>query len=124
MRILLADDQASVRSALRLLLEQSLNGEIVGECADATSLLQTIAHAEPDVILLDWELPGLPAVQLMRLLRFEKPGVSIIALSSRPEASRQAVSAGVDAFVSKNAPPEILQTAVKQLEVRGTPANE
>ncbi|MBE2201252.1 MAG: response regulator transcription factor [Anaerolinea sp.] len=113
MRILLADDQVTVRSALRLLLEQEPHVEIIGESADATAVLQAIERVEPDLILLDWELPGLSPVQLLRLLRYERPLLRIIALSSRPEARKRALAAHVDAFVSKSAPPEELLAAVR-----------
>jgi DNA-binding NarL/FixJ family response regulator len=113
MRILLADDQVTVRSALRLLLEQEPQVEIIGESADATAVLQAIERVEPDMILLDWELPGLSPVQLLRLLRYERPLLRIIALSSRPEARKRALAAHVDAFVSKSAPPEELLAAVR-----------
>lgn len=113
MRILLADDQITVRSALRLLLEEEPQVEIIGESADATAVLQAVERAEPDLILLDWELPGLSPVQLLRLLRYERPLLRIIALSSRPEARKRALAAHVDAFVSKSAPPEELLAVVR-----------
>lgn len=112
MRILIADDQTNVRSALRLLLEQASNIEVVGEVADATSLLLLLETRRPDLLLLDWELPGLPADHLLRLLRFEQPHLQVLALSSRPEAQQEADSAGVDGFVSKGDPPEAVLTAL------------
>lgn len=117
MRVLLADDQVQVRAALRFLLEQAMALEIVAECADATAVLEAVNRLKPDLILLDWELPGLPISQLLRLLRFEYAGLRIIAMSSCPEAKRLALAAVVDAFISKSAPPEELLTAVrKQIE--------
>ncbi len=106
MRVLLADDQINVRSALHLVLAQITDLQIAGEAADAVSLLQAVAQKKPDLVLLDWELPGLPASQLLRLLKFERPSLQIIAMSSRPEAEKQALDAGVDAFMSKSEPPE------------------
>jgi DNA-binding NarL/FixJ family response regulator len=112
MRVLLADDQAKVRSALRLLLEQQPDVEILGEAVDTTGLLDWVKATTPDVILLDWELPGLPAVALLPLLHFHQPGLQIVALSGRPEARRAALEAGVNAFVSKGEPPERLLTTM------------
>lgn len=106
MRILLADDQINVRSALHLVLAQITDLQIAGEAADAASLLEAVAQKQPDLVLLDWELPGLPPSQLLRLLKFERPSLQIIAMSSRPEAEQQALDAGVDAFMSKSEPPE------------------
>lgn len=91
---LLADDQAQVRSALRLLLEQETGFQVVGEAADATGLLLAVTEKAPDLVLLDWELPSLPAAQLLRLLKVERPLLKIIAMSSRPEVGRLALDAG------------------------------
>lgn len=118
MRILIADDQANVRSALRLLLEQASNIDVVGEVADATGLLLLLGIKQPNLLLLDWELPGLPADHLMRLLRFEQPHLQVLAMSSRPEAQQEAESAGVDSFVSKGDPPEAVLTTLAQLSLR------
>ena len=106
MRILLADDQVQVRSALRLLLEQEQRVCVVGEAAEATGLLLSIAKMEPDLVLLDWELPGLPILQLLRLLWYENPLLKIIAMSSQPRAKQLALDAGVERFISKGEPPD------------------
>ena len=115
LRVLLADDRASVRAALRLLLEQEPNLAIVGEAADATGLLLAISQHPTDVLLLDWELPGLPTDHLLRLLQFERPSLRIIAMSSRPEAKPRALAAGAAAFLSKGAPPEAVRAALLAL---------
>ena len=120
MRILLADDQVKVRSALRLLLEQEPGIQVVGETADATGILLAVAtymteKASDLVVLLDWELPGLPAAQLVRLLRYERPLLKIVAMSSRPEAYQAALDAGVQAFVSKSEPPEQVLAHIKNV---------
>jgi DNA-binding NarL/FixJ family response regulator len=112
MRVLLADDQAKVRSALRLVLQQQPDIEILGEAVDTTGLLDWVKAVEPDVILLDWELPGLPTITLLPVLHDRQPSVHVIALSGRPEARQAAQEAGADAFVSKGDPPECLISAI------------
>ncbi|MDX1417037.1 MAG: response regulator transcription factor [Candidatus Promineifilaceae bacterium] len=118
MRVLLADDHLPVRSALKLALSQLPEFEIVGEAADATSLLRAAAHKEPDLLLLDWELPGLPMEQLLRLLRFERPSLKIFALSSRPEAEQAALVAGVHIFRSKTDQPERILNTLRSLQAQ------
>lgn len=113
MRLLLADDQRKVRSALRLLLEQEPDFQIVGEAADATGLLLAVTEKEPDVVLLDWELPGLPAAQLVRLLQYERPSLKIIAMSSRPEVERLALDTDVPTFLSKSESPERVLSIIR-----------
>lgn len=113
MRILLADDQAQVRSALRLLLEQEPDFLVAGEAADATGLLLAAAEKAPDLVLMDWELPGLPAAQLLRLLQYERPLLIIIAMSSRPEVAQLALKAGAHAFLSKSESPERVLSIIR-----------
>ncbi len=115
MRVLLADDQTQVRSALRLLLEQEPEIEIVGETADAAELLRLLAVKTTDVVLLDWELPGLPAGQLLRLLDLGFPTLRIIAMSTDPPIERQALAAGANAFLSKSGPPQKLISLMQTL---------
>ncbi|MCD4739462.1 MAG: response regulator transcription factor [Anaerolineae bacterium] len=112
MRVLLADDQAKVRSALRLVLEQQPGVSILGEAVDITGLLDWVKAACPDLVLLDWELPGLETAGLLPTLRELCPCLAVIALSGRPEARQTALDAGVDAFVSKGDPPEQLLATV------------
>jgi DNA-binding NarL/FixJ family response regulator len=116
MRVLLADDQAKVRSALRLLLEHQPDVEILGEAVDTTGLLDWVKVVCPDLVLLDWELRGLPAAALLPLLHSHCPGLRVIALSSRPEVRQVALDAGADAFVSKGDPPERLLRAIDRIE--------
>ena len=116
MRVILADDQAKVRSALRLLLEHQPDVEILGEAVDTTGLLDWAKAACPDLVLLDWELPGLPATALLPRLYDYCPALRVIALSSRPGVCQAALSAGADAFVSKGDPPERLLMAVDEVD--------
>ncbi len=112
MRVLLADDQTRVRSALRMLLKEELELSVVGEAAEAADLLAQMKLTHPDLVLLDWELPGLSAIDSLPTLRKTCPGLVVIALSGRPEARRAALTAGADAFVSKIDPPEQLITTL------------
>ncbi len=118
MRVLLADDQAKVRSALRLLLEQEPGLSVVGEAVEAGDLLVQVKATCPDLLLLDWELPGRPMTEVLSTLRRLCPHLTVIALSGRPEARRLALEAGVDAFISKGDPPERLLAAVNDCRHR------
>ena len=69
MRILIADDQPKVRFAMRVLLDRQPGLVVVGEAVHADSLLAQAAKACPDLVLLDWELPGLPVTDLLVALR-------------------------------------------------------
>ena len=107
-RVLLADDQAKVRSALELLLEQEPDMVVVGETGDAQGLLDKVQKTCPDLVILDGELPGLVLNGLFATLRSLCPPLKVIVLSGRPEARQVALAAGADFFVSKGDPPEHL----------------
>jgi CheY-like chemotaxis protein len=115
-RVLLADDDVHVRSALRLLLEQEPDLCIVGESTAAPDLADQIARTQPGLILLDWELPGLRADGFLARLRVVRPEVRLIALSGRPEQRRDALEAGADAFICKGDSPEALMATVRSLQ--------
>ncbi len=114
LRILVADDQSDVRYALRTLLQlvKELHVEVVGEAADADTLLNEVASLEPDMLLVDWKLPGLRAIAYLRTLY---PQLRIIVLSVRAEARQAALDAGADAFVFKGDPVERLVEAIQQV---------
>lgn len=112
MRILLADDQAEVRLALRILLGQQVGLDIVDETGELGNLVIKAGECSPDLLLLDWELSNLKVSDIIPVLRRLYPGLRIIALSGRPEASSAAMASGVDAFVSKGENPEKLLEAI------------
>ena len=112
LHVLIADDQPQVRSALKLLLRQEPGAIIVGEAADVEEALELASKQQPDLVLLDWELPGWGSSAALVRLRAARPGLVVIALSGLPEARWAALDAGADAFVSKGDPPERLLEAV------------
>ena len=101
-RVLLADDDPAVCSALRLLLEQESGLEVVGEVGAADALTAWLRWQEADILIVDWELPGWPCPDMDACSGRPK----LIAISGRAEARAQALAAGADGFVSKTDTPE------------------
>lgn len=112
LRILLADKNRDSRSALALLLETRLNATIVGEAPTMEILLEKAASTHPDVLFLDWELPGKPEADRIFIVRSVAPGVRVVVISARPESAALAVEA--DAFVNKTDPPEKILAVFKE----------
>lgn len=123
MHILIADDNAQARSALRLLFEEMKLAFVtegseemlqlrVSEAADAAELYAQIRKNPVDVVILDWELPGADPATWMRLLHEKRPACRVVALSTRPEGRPEAAGAGVHAFVGRSDPAEVLLKAV------------
>ena len=113
MRILVADDLARLRYALKVLLHHESGLEVVAEAADAEELLTLLRAFAPDLLLLQWRLAGVSGADLVPRLRRLYPDLRIVALSARPEARRPALEAGADAFVCKADPPERLLDAIR-----------
>jgi DNA-binding NarL/FixJ family response regulator len=114
MRVLLADDEPKVRSALRLILEQLKEVESVEEVTDAESLTDRLQKMPPDLLLVDWELPGLHPGSTFSELRLGS-SFKVIVLSGRCAAPQMALSAGADAFVSKCESPDRLFATLRAL---------
>ncbi len=114
MRVIIADDQAIVRYALQIWLSRQPSVEIVGEATNADDLALQIELTSPDLVLLDWELPGGGGIRLLSKIRSIAPQIYVIALSGRLEACHAALSAGVNQFISKVEPPENLMAAISE----------
>lgn len=118
MRVLLADDQKHIRLALQMLLKHEPHVRVVGEASEIESLLTQIRTVQPDVLLLDWELPGLSSIGSLPTLRRDCPDLVVIALSVQPESRQEALGAGADDFVSKIDSPEQMLVALHNVKAR------
>ena len=124
MRVLVADDEMNVRSALRLLLEQEPDITVTGEVASYKELSTRVKETSPDLILLDWELPGGGETEFFTSLQQVLPAARVVVLSSRPEIRKMALSCGATAFVSKEEPPERLLTVIRKLNFQSEHKSE
>jgi DNA-binding NarL/FixJ family response regulator len=118
MRIMVADDQPDVRSALRLMLEQKPGITQVLEVSTAHEMILGLKSCCPDLVLMDWELPGTRPDELIKILRRLCSGAKLIALSSRPQMKQIALDYGADSFVCKSDPPETLLSALEEVDLR------
>ena len=115
MTILLVDDHAIVRAGLHRLLG-ALPAEIA-ECASGEEALALLAAQVPELVLLDLNLPGIGGLELLRRLLRDHPGLNVLVLSmhAEPLYAARALEAGARGYVSKNATPEELLTAVRRV---------
>jgi len=109
-RVLVADDHPDVAKAVCRLL--ALEFEIVGTVADGSALLEAVQRLEPDVVVLDLNLPGVHGLEACRQLTRMNPAMKVVVFSamSDPEVSEALVAAGASAFVSKLASAELPAT--------------
>lgn len=115
-RVLLAEDQAMVRGALKALLAMEDDIEIVGEADRADQVVEVARQSTPDVALLDIEMPGgdgiTAAADLRRLLPDCK--VLIVTTFGRPGFLRRAMESGASGFMLKDAPAHELALAIRR----------
>jgi DNA-binding NarL/FixJ family response regulator len=114
MRILIADNDLRVRAALHVLLAEQDDSIVVAECADLEGLVDQLQDFAPQVVLLDWELPGRPAAAFL-LARSHAARPKLIVLSTRLEIRAAALAIGADDFVHKADPPEALLSSVRKV---------
>lgn len=102
-RVLLADDEAMIRSALATLLRLEPDIEVVAECADGEEAVAEALRLKPDVCLLDLEMPGLDGVEVAeRLRRVLSTRCVVVTRHARPGVLRRALSSGVAGFLPKS----------------------
>jgi DNA-binding NarL/FixJ family response regulator len=118
MRIILADHHAQPCWALKTLLNEQPEFEIIGEAVDAEGLLALAEKHLPDLVLVDGELPGLYIEDLISKLHGIEPPPIVVTMSSEFENSRKLLKAGADAFVSKGDEPAWLLETLQKFESR------
>ena len=123
MRIILADHHVQPCWAIRTLLEDQPEFEIIGEAADAQHLLELASVNPPDLVLIDAELPDLFIEELITQLHALEPKPIVVAMGSEIESSRKLLKAGADAFVSKGDEPSWLLETLKKFENQSKKTN-
>lgn len=114
LRIVIADDHTVVRQGIRGVLEEVEGLEVVGEAGDGDQALELCSTLGPDLVVLDVNMPGRSGLEVAQALRDAGDPVRVLILSMHddPEYVLQAVRAGADGYVLKDAAPAELRDAV------------
>ncbi len=120
-RVLIADDQAAVRSALKFFVLAFDDLELVGESADGEQAVQACVQAKPDVVLMDLLMPRMSGVNATRAIRQYCPHVQVVALTSlgEEELVQSALEAGAIGCLLKNVSAEELAGAIRAAYAHG-----
>jgi two-component system response regulator DesR len=115
-RVLIAEDQGMVRGALASLLELEPDIQVVAQVPRGDEVVAAVRAAEPDIALLDIEMPGATGLQAAEQLRSAAPGVRVLILTTfgRPGYLRRAMESGASGFLLKDAPASQLATAIRR----------
>ena len=109
-RVLITDDHLIVREGLRLILETTDDIEIVGEAADGAESLRLAPELNPDVVLMDLEMPGMDGITTIGHLQREHPEIAIVILTTfnEDEMMLQGLQAGARGYLLKDTDRETL----------------
>jgi DNA-binding NarL/FixJ family response regulator len=115
-RLLLVDDEPSVRRGLRMRLELEADVEVIGEAADGAAAVEMTAQLGPTVVLMDIQMPVLNGILATRQITQESPASAVIVLSMHDDAATigQARDAGASEFIAKHSMDDTLITAIRR----------
>ena len=116
LRVLIADDQAVVRSGLRRIIETDAELEVVGEAVDGLAAVDAVARLKPDLVLMDIRMPrldGLAATRRIVSEQSEPPRVLILTTFGLDEYVYEALRGGASGFLLKDALPEEILEGVR-----------
>jgi DNA-binding NarL/FixJ family response regulator len=108
LRTVLADSEPTVRNALRVLVTQGLDMQVVGEAATAVELEREVGLETPDLVIVAWNLIVTHAESAVAALRRSSHGLRVVVLDLRPETRHVALTAGADGFISMVDPPDVV----------------
>jgi DNA-binding NarL/FixJ family response regulator len=120
-RVLLADDHTIVRAGLREVLTDTGDIEVAGEATNGQEVLAQVREHDFDVVVLDMSMPGRNGLELIKLVRAEKPKLRILILSmhSEQQYAVRAVKAGASGYLTKDSAADELVAAIRRIAAGG-----
>jgi DNA-binding NarL/FixJ family response regulator len=114
-RVVVVDDHELLRAGTRRILDEATGFTVVGEADDGDAALDVIAHAKPDVVLVDIRLPSVNGIDLARQIVEEYPGATVLILSAYDDEHyvRAALAAGVAGYLLKTTPSDELVRSIR-----------
>jgi len=116
-RVFIADDHELVRYALRMLLEDEPDIEVVGESANGEGAVDAVGSEQVDLVLLDLRMPGIGGIEACRLIKEREPDVSVLVLTSFGDDDEVfgVLAAGAGGYILKDTRPELVIQAVRAM---------
>ena len=120
-RLVIADDHAIVREGLKRLVGGAEGFELVGEAADGTEVMREVREKDFDVLVLDLSMPGRSGMELIKLVKSEKPKLRILVLSMHQELQYavRAIKSGASGYLTKESAPAELEQAIRKIAAGG-----
>jgi DNA-binding NarL/FixJ family response regulator len=120
-RIVIADDHAIVREGLKRIVAEVADMQVVGEAGDGTQVMQRVRELEFDVLVLDLSMPGRSGMELIKLVKADKPKLRILVLSMHQETQYavRAIKSGASGYLTKESAPAQLEQALRKIAAGG-----
>jgi DNA-binding NarL/FixJ family response regulator len=120
-KLLIADDHAIVRKGLKSLCEFEGDMVVAGEAASGEEVLEVLARAQFDLLLLDLTMPGLCGIELIEKIRAQYAALPILIFSMRSEtqAAKLMAEMGVGGYITKGCSDEMLLSAIRKVASGG-----
>ena len=120
-RLLLVDDHAVVREGIRAVLEDFDEVAVVGEAGDGDAAIAVLARTQPDLLLCDLKMPGLPVTELLRRALAAQPGLRVLMFTSFAEQAqvKAMLDAGAHGYLLKDAAREEIRRAINTVAQGG-----
>ncbi|MGZ4135863.1 MAG: response regulator [Tumebacillaceae bacterium] len=124
-RVLLCDDHTILRDGLRNLLNSESDIEVVGEAADGRQAIEQVQLVNPDVVIMDINMPNLNGVEAVELLTAERPELHILILTmfNHDEYLYRTIRAGARGYLLKDAPVSEVVDAIRTVMSGGSVLN-
>ncbi len=120
-RIVIADDHAVVREGLKRIVSSVEDLIVIGEAADGIQVMQQVRGNDFDVLVLDLSMPGRSGMELIKLVRCEKPKLRILVLSMHEELQYavRAIKSGASGYLTKESAPSQLIQVLRKIAAGG-----
>lgn len=120
-RIVIADDEGLIRDAVATLLGLEEDLEVVAQAGSGPEVLTMVRDHQPDVAILDLQMPGLDGIEAAQQIGLDVPGCACVIVTShgRPGYLKRALEVGVAAFLPKTASAKVLADAVRHVVTGG-----
>jgi DNA-binding NarL/FixJ family response regulator len=120
-KLVIADDHAIVREGLKRIVSSADDMEVAGEAANGVEVMQRVRELAFDILMLDLSMPGRSGMELIKLVRAEKPTLRILVLSMHQEMQYavRAIRSGASGYLTKESAPDQLVQAIRKIASGG-----
>src|SRR5438552_18956235 len=122
-KVIMFDDNDSLRDSVFMLLQDTADFTLAGSYAHCLDVIENIQETQPDVVLMDIDMPGMNGIEGVRLIRKNFPTVQVLMLTVFDDDEKvfAAIKAGAGGYILKNAEPKNLLSAISEVYNGGAP---